>query len=164
MRNKAWNSTKILTEFQLISSDESEKCIALISWRFFDEKTIFSTGDVSFPRFRILLISKLPCIPGWLDNEQTSMVGPWMRALNGGAMNAGGHEPVGPEFDPSWYQRLRQFLSSKTKIRTRAPQIMRRPLIHCAMVTCMKFRYIYQYISIYIYIYLYISIYIYIYL
>ena len=38
-------------------------------------------------------------------------------ALNEGlewrAMNAGGHEPVGPEFDPRWYQRLRQFLSSK---------------------------------------------------
>ena len=31
---------------------------------------IFSTGDVSFPRFRIMLICKLPCIPGWLDNEQ----------------------------------------------------------------------------------------------
>ena len=108
--------------------------------KLFTRKPIFSTGDVSFPRFRILLISKLPCIPGWLHNEQYKYGGggPWMRALNGGAMNAGGHEPVGPEFDPRWYQRLRQFLSSKTKNRTRAPQIMRRALNHCAMMTCIK--------------------------
>ena len=63
---------------------------------------------------------------------------PWMRALNGGPWMGGGHEPVGPEFDPRWYQRLRQFLAQKhTKIRTRAPQIMRRPLKHCAMLACL---------------------------
>ena len=53
----------------------------------------FSTGDVSFPRFRILLISKLPCIPGWLHNEQYKYGG-------GGALNEGlewgGHECRGP--------------------------------------------------------------------
>ena len=47
----------------------------------------FSTGDVSFPRFRILLISKLPCIPGWLDK--------YGGALNEG-LEWGGHECRGP--------------------------------------------------------------------
>ena len=62
----------------------------------------FSTGDVSFPRFRILLISKLPCIQGWLHNEQYKYGWGWAlnEGLEWGAMNAGGHEPVGPEFDP----------------------------------------------------------------
>ena len=52
---------------------------------------IFSTGDVSFPRLRILLICKLPCIPGWLDNEQYKYGG----ALNEG-LEWGGHECRGP--------------------------------------------------------------------
>ena len=53
--------------------------------------SFFSTGDVSFPRFRILLISKLPCIPGWLHNEQNKYGG----ALNEG-LEWGGHECRGP--------------------------------------------------------------------
>ncbi len=52
-------------------------------------RTVFSTGDVSFPRFRILLITKLPCIPGWLQvaRGQITVNGVHLQAGDGAAIS-----------------------------------------------------------------------------